>query len=143
MFQGRPPKEDAVRRRHRADTVPSVELTDHAKVYGPELPTWRKWLLPTMQWWQAWRTSPQAVFFVETDWHELLCAAVLYDDYWNPDTTSGQRLRISAELRGRTCRFGATYEDRAKLRMRLPKAEERETAKTNVVNIDYKRRLAQ
>lgn len=144
MIRGNVPKEDSVFRRTHKDPIETVDLTESTRRLGPDLPSWRKWLLPTVQWWDTWRTSPQAVHFQETDWHELAAAALLLDEFWNPATTISVRLRISAELRARTSHFGATYEDRAKLRMRMPKtlAEETKSTGGKVVSIDYRQRLS-
>jgi hypothetical protein len=67
-----------------------------------------------------WAESPLAEEFTATDWSELLDTAVLHGAYW-----SGE-LRMAGELRLRVAKFGATPEDRARLRITFAVADEKE-----------------
>lgn len=72
------------------------------------------WHPMTLQWWDTWRRSAQAMKMVETDWQELLATAVLHHNVW-----AYGRVQLAAELRQRVTRFGATVSDRVSLRMNL------------------------
>src|SRR5699024_12788680 len=62
---------------------------------------------------------PQAEHFGSTDWSFLLDTAILHANLWvNGDTT------VLPELRLRVAKFGATPEDRARLRMQFAEADE-------------------
>lgn len=80
-----------------------------------------QWHPMTVQWWDTWRKSAQAMKMTDTDWQELLSTAVLHHDMW-----AHGNVRVAAELRQRVTRFGATVADRISLRMNLvePGAED-------------------
>lgn len=61
--------------------------------------------------WDTWATSPQAQTFEETDWAELEMTVVLVDRFHQGET------KLAAEIRLRVAKWGATVEDRARLRM--------------------------
>lgn len=100
-----------VRRRNKAAAVPVLEAD--GKVYGPELPASHEWPEATVKWWAAWRTSAQARKFGETDWLFLIDTAVLHAEFWLGNRT------LAAELRLRVAKFGATLEDRARLKFAI------------------------
>jgi hypothetical protein len=93
-----------------------VEVDD--VVRGPELPGSFEWPDQTRLWWETWRASPQASTFTDTDWSFLLDTAVMHAEFW-----LGNRA-LAGELRLRVAKFGATPEDRARLKMSIgdPKA---------------------
>jgi hypothetical protein len=110
---------DASQRRRRNKAAPATVLTPDGKVYGPELPEDFDWPDATLKWWEAWRTAAQASRFTETDWSFLIDTAVLHAEFW-----LGNRNRsVAAELRLRAAKFGATPEDRARLRLQVGEAE--------------------
>jgi hypothetical protein len=76
-----------------------------------------RWPDQTRDWWQMWRDSPLSVDFTSTDWSELLDSALLHARVW-----SGE-LKWLPELRLRTAKFGATPEDRARLRIQFAEAD--------------------
>ena len=78
------------------------------------------WPPRTREWWQMWADSPLSAEFTATDWSELLDAAVLHARYWQGD------VKLAAELRLRVAKFGATPEDRARLRITFAAADEAE-----------------
>ncbi|OLT75211.1 hypothetical protein AWB96_15975 [Mycobacteroides chelonae] len=65
-----------------------------------------------------WKDSPLSSEFTSTDWSELLDTAVLHARYWSGD------VKVAAELRLRVAKFGATPEDRARLRIQFAAANE-------------------
>jgi hypothetical protein len=72
------------------------------------------WHPMTVQWWETWRVSAQAMKMVDTDWQELLATAILHHEMWAHGRTGA-----ASELRQRVSRFGATVSDRVTLRMNL------------------------
>jgi hypothetical protein len=65
-----------------------------------------------------WGTSPLSDRFSANDWSELLDTAVLHGRFWSGSVT------VAAELRLRVAKFGATPEDRARLRITFAAADE-------------------
>jgi len=76
------------------------------------------WPQATLRWWQMWADSPLSDEFTSTDWSVLLDTAVLHARFWDGD------YRVAAELRLRVAKFGATPEDRARLRITFAAADE-------------------
>lgn len=89
----------------------------------PALPKGIKWPAQTRAWWRMWRDSPMAVMFTATDWDFLLDTALLHAKVW------GERdMKSLPELRLRVAKFGATPEDRLRLRIELvPEESKSET----------------
>jgi hypothetical protein len=115
--RGVPPKPADQRRRRNA--VPeTVAVAEDGLERGPELPA-GDWPMVTLAWWATWRRSPQAQTFTATDWDFLLDTALLHAELWR-----GER-SVAAELRLRVAKFGATPEDRMRLRLavKVPDAE--------------------
>ena len=61
--------------------------------------------------------SPLSAEYTETDWSFLLDTAYLHALYWKGD------FRVAGELRLRVAKFGATPEDRARLRIQFAVAD--------------------
>lgn len=78
------------------------------------------WPAQTRVWWQMWADSPLSNDFTSTDWSELLDTARLHAAYWRGN------LKVAAELRLRVAKFGATPEDRARLRIQFAVADRAE-----------------
>jgi hypothetical protein len=76
------------------------------------------WPAPTRAWWKLWGDSPLSDEFGETDWAFLLDTALLHARFWRGDA------RVAGELRLREAKFGATPEDRLRLRMTFELADE-------------------
>jgi hypothetical protein len=108
--RGPAPKDPSeVRRRNVSPELVLVAADD--QVRGPELPDGYEWPEETRAWWQHWRESPQSQVFIDTDWSFLLDTALLHADLWLGD------LSVAGELRLRVAKFGATAEDRRRLRL--------------------------
>lgn len=116
--RGLPPKDPSKRRRRNADPIPQTVVIDDGELHGPELPPVCDWPARTIAWWETWRRSPQAGEFTRTDWDFLIDTAVLHAAYWNGN------MSIAAELRLRVAKFGATPEDRLRLRLSVTKPDE-------------------
>lgn len=125
--RGPAPKDPSRRARRNAESAPQTMLR-FQQAEPPELPTLQvmkdgelvehKWPQRTLDWWEMWKASPQAEHFSSTDWDFLLDTAVVHARLW-----SGE-LSAAAELRLRVAKFGATPEDRARLRMQFAQADE-------------------
>lgn len=125
--KGPAPKGNAVRRNAKVIALRVIEA-DPAE--QPELPEFNikitvkgevyekrfDWPDQTRDWWTMWRESPLAKEFTMNDWSELLDTALLHAALWNGD------LSVSNELRLRVAKFGATPEDRARLRIQFANA---------------------
>lgn len=118
-------KDPATRARRNKPTTPETKLGAPKKAKQPPLPVlWLTkvvdgepkryrfaWPARTRTWWKKWGESPQAGSFTATDWDYLLDTALLHARYWQGETG------VAGELRLRIAKFGATPEDRARLRM--------------------------
>lgn len=98
-------------RRRRNLTEPLTLVTPDGKTHGPALPDSEDWPDATLAWWETWRTCAQASTFTDTDWSFLLDTAILHMEFWDGDRS------VAAELRLRAAKFGATPEDRARLKI--------------------------
>lgn len=76
------------------------------------------WPARTVEWWQMWADSPLSAEFTSTDWSELLDTALLHARFWSGCVS------LAGELRLRVAKFGATPEDRARLRITFAQADE-------------------
>ncbi|MGW6597901.1 phage terminase small subunit [Streptomyces sp. NPDC055036] len=63
--------------------------------------------------WKTWVTAPQTATWVETDWAELEVTTKLVDAFFLGD------MKLAPEIRQRVAKWGATVEDRARLRMTI------------------------
>jgi len=132
---GRGPAPQARRARGNADPVPATVLP-LVKAKQPALPSFSvtyfdettgkyrsqkfAWPVQTRTWWKMWADSSLSTDFTATDWSELLDTARLHAAYWTGD------LKVAAELRLRVAKYGATPEDRARLRIQFAAADEAE-----------------
>ncbi|MEU6641248.1 hypothetical protein ABZ863_01720 [Saccharomonospora sp. NPDC046836] len=127
--RGPAPKDPSRRARTNKDPVP-LRVIAAEPVPQPELPDFEievddelvefVWPQRTREWWRMWAESPLSAEFTSTDWSELLDTAVLHARFWRGDH------KIAAELRLRVAKFGATPEDRARLRITFAQADEAE-----------------
>jgi hypothetical protein len=98
-------------RRRRNQSEPLTVMQADGESHGPDLPEGVDWPDATRDWWDTWRRAPQAQTFTDTDWSFLLDTAVLHMEFWDGDRS------VAAELRLRAAKFGATPEDRARLKI--------------------------
>lgn len=112
--RGPAPKKGHQRERDTARrTATQFEMVEDDEVRGPDLPGGIDWPVVTLTWWNTWRNSSQAASFTETDWDFLVDTALLHARFWKGDE------KVAGELRLRVAKFGATPEDRARLRMQV------------------------
>lgn len=119
-----PAPKDPTKRRRRNAADPETVIVPDDEIRGPELPDGvlgsdkdgndYEWHPMTVAWWQTWRESPQASTFTATDWAFLLDTALMHTSMWS----KGQ-WTLAAEVRLRAAKFGATPEDRARLKLKV------------------------
>lgn len=110
-------------------------LVPDDQVRGPELPDSVDWPAQTVKWWTTWRHSPLSQAFTETDWDFLTDTAMLHALYWQGETG------VAAELRLRVAKFGATPEDRMRLKVQIDDGSQKPQANTRESSADRRRRL--
>lgn len=117
---GRGPSPKPADRRARAnkDDTPTTTIA-HVRAEQPDLPDGVPWTERTRTWWAMWGDAPQAAGFIATDWDFLLDTALMHHALW----AEGD-LKMAAEIRLRVAKFGATPEDRSRLRMQFEPAGE-------------------
>lgn len=76
------------------------------------------WPPATRRWWQMWADNPLSAEFTESDWEYLLDTALLHARFWNGE------VKLAAELRLRVAKFGATPEDRARLKIQFADSDD-------------------
>jgi hypothetical protein len=121
--RGPAPSKDRSQRVRPGKGVPeTTTVASDEQLRGPALPDDaipEPWHPRTQAWWDTWRRSPQAQTFTETDWDFLLDTALMHHTMWLKG-----RWEFASELRLRAAKFGATPEDRARLRMQIAPSPE-------------------
>lgn len=118
--RGAAPKETHQRARDTKRRIDDKALRVPDKPYDgaiPKLPE-NDWEPATLEWWKTWTTSPQAHLFQSTDWMTLIETAYIANAFF------GGNLTVASELRLRVAKFGATPEDRARLRLQFQPLDE-------------------
>lgn len=127
---GRGPAPKPVARRARSNKDSSgLTVLRFEPARAPELPDLglddkgekQEWHARTAAWWSMWARSAQADTFTETDWSFLLDTALMHHAMW-----AKGHWTLAAEVRLRVAKFGATPEDRARLRMVFADADEKD-----------------
>ena len=110
--RGPAPKDTRSRARDQKRLEEALTIvTSDGTLHGPELPEGFEWPAATVTWWETWRLSPQAKTFTDTDWSFLVDTAVMHAEFWLGDRS------VAGELRLRVAKFGATPEDRMRLKI--------------------------
>lgn len=118
---GRGPAPKPADQRVRRNKEPiRTKVSAAGAVRGPELPggfvgpdgELVPWHECTARWWENWRRSPQAATFTATDWDFLLDTALMHHKMW-----ANGRWDFASEVRLRVAKFGATPEDRLRLKL--------------------------
>lgn len=122
--RGPAPKDPEKRARRNSDPVP-LRVIPVTPTGQPELPEGVEWPEQTRSWWHMWSASPLSADYTETDWDFLLDTALLHAAFWQGDT------KLAGEIRLRVAKFGATPEDRARLRIQFAAADEAEEKRGN------------
>lgn len=116
--RGPAPKPADRRARRNQSAGPAPTIIEHIPVDQPPLPEDLPWPEQTVRWWEMWRESPLSRSFGLTDWAFLLDTALLHAQLWGACDMS-----VMGELRLRVAKFGATPEDRARLRIQFAEAD--------------------
>lgn len=124
--QGPAPKPAGRRARTNKDDKPQIVLGRFVPMCAPPLPDDIDWHPRTRNWWELWGASSQAETFTATDWSFLLDTALMHHAMWS----KGQ-WTLAAEVRLRVAKFGATPEDRARLRMVYADADEKDSKRAS------------
>lgn len=124
--RGPAPKNPNKRGGHRQPEAMRVIVAE--PVAQPDLPTIQVeqdgelvefvWPSATQTWWRMWSDSPLSSEFTSSDWSYLLDTALLHAKLWSGSAS------VAAELRLRVAKFGATPEDRARLRITFAQADD-------------------
>ncbi len=123
--RGPAPKDPSKRVRRNADPVGgrviSILRSQPGQLPADLLPDGDVWHPATLRWWQRWVESPLAADLPEVDWSELEATAVLHHEFMQKRTFT-----LASELRLRMQKYGATPEDRARLRITVADADEKD-----------------
>lgn len=119
---GRGPAPKPVRSRKRASAAREAEITavvDTGTLSGPPLPDGvlpdaRDWHPQTRELWDALRRSPLLKDEPPLGWQFLLDTALMHDTMW-----AKGRWEFASEVRLRLAKFGATPEDRMRLKVQI------------------------
>lgn len=133
------PKEDPARRNKHSELT--LDRRDDDTLIGPDLSWTIDWNHKTREWWDTWRRSPIAPMLEETDWEELENTALLHHNIWSNKVSVAQMAAALAEIRQRVAKYGATYEDRLKLRIKFADTALKEDKLAEGPKVNYKDRL--
>lgn len=126
--RGPAPKVTASRERDEKRRHAGKQTLDaDGELRGPDLPE-ADWHPATVAWWSTWRKSAQAKLLIDTDWSFLLDTALMHNAMW-----SNQRWEFAAEIRLRVAKFGATLEDRQRLKLDVSTGPEAPRASLTVM----------
>lgn len=135
---GRGPAPKPAERRVRRNTdVKAAQALRLVREPAPRLPSLgvdkdgeqQVWHPRTVDWWSMWSSSELAKDFTATDWSFLLDTALMHHAMWS----KGQ-WTLAAEVRLRVAKFGATPEDRARLRIVFADADEKDEKRSGRVS---------
>jgi hypothetical protein len=120
--------------RTQARNDAATKLSADGDLRGPDLPE-GAWHPRTLEWWNTWRRSAQAQVMTPTDWDVLMETALLHTELWNGDT------KAAAELRLRVAKFGATVEDRLRLKIQVEAEVKQAATPAPAAKADRRKRL--
>lgn len=129
---GRGPRPKDPSKRARRNKEPDLKVIPAVPTKQPKLPVIEipvmdsdgnvkkvrfHWPAVTKRWWKMWAESPLSVDYTDVDWSFLMDTAYIHARYWKGD------VKLGPELRLRIAKFGATPEDRARLRIQFAVAD--------------------
>lgn len=105
--------------RGKAPKLPMRELADTGEMHGPELPDGvlpggEDWHPMTRALWDSLRRSPLLAEEPELGWVFLIDTALMHSVMW-----SKGKWEFASEVRLRLAKYGATPEDRLRLRLKI------------------------
>lgn len=94
-----PAKKDPslVARRNKPSAKTVLKPPASAKV--PPLPKGPRWYPQVRDWWKRAWSSPMATQWAEADRDAMFLAAMLQQQFWDPDTSSSTRNQTAAQIR--------------------------------------------
>lgn len=125
-------KPDDQRARRNKDAIP-LRVVEVKPSPQPHLPGNIDWHPQVLIWWAIWGDSELAAEFTDVEWNYLAETALLQQEFWNGD------MKVASELRLRAAKFGATPEDRARLRIQVVSAVEAEARAEDRANLPSSR----
>lgn len=131
------PKENPARNNKHTQTV--LPRREDGELIGPDLNWSIDWHPITRAWWDEWRRSELALILEPSDWQFLQDTAYIHHRSYNDTRASiAQVTAAMAEIRQRVAKFGATFEDRIKLRIRFAEATTAEAKAAAGPQVDKK-----
>lgn len=125
MARGPAPKPADRRARGNKDQIPTrviqMERTGPQDMPDDLLELGEHWHPATVRWWKRWADSAITQDWTPVDWSELEACAVLHHEFMKKRTFT-----LASEIRLRMAKFGATPEDRQRLRILLADADEKD-----------------
>ena len=118
--RGPQPKDPSRRARGNKDPIAQTVI-EFVHAQAPALPAGVEWCDATKRWWAHWTEAPQAENFTALDWDVLLDTAIMHNAMWRDG-----EMKYAPEIRLRVAKFGATPEDRARLRMVFADADDKD-----------------
>lgn len=108
MPPGPNPKDPSLRARRNKTTTRAV-LPSERNGDIPPLPEHIEWFEVVEQWWKdTWSKAPQVDQWDESAVHVLYLAAMLYQQFWDPETKATTRVSTANEIRQLLAQFGLT-----------------------------------
>lgn len=96
-----------------------------------------------LEWYEVFRRSPQSMVCADTDWLFIRDTAFIYQLFWDaPEKFHNAKLGYIKEFRQRMGMYGATFEDRLKLRMDVNTPQSSQSEQKQIENdaakaVDY------
>lgn len=122
---GRGPAPAPQRRRRNKDSTEPTVVVNAGELHGPDLPSGvlpegQEWHPQTVALWDALRRNPLLADEPELGWQFLIDTALMHHTMW-----SKGRWEFASEVRLRVAKYGATPEDRMRLKVKItPPASE-------------------
>lgn len=135
--RGAAPKDPSRRARRNVDIAPTTRL-EFVRIKPPELPAEYPWHPMTLRWWRTWQESPMADLMGPTDWSFMMDTALMHHAMWE----KGQ-WTLAAEVRLRVAKFGATPEDRLRLRIQWADADQRDSEVPQATSVPNRRKYGE
>lgn len=116
---GRGPAPAPQRRRRNKDSVAPEVIVNDGELHGPELPAGvlpddQEWHPQTVALWDALRRNPLLADEPDLGWQFLIDTALMHHTMW-----SKGRWEFASEVRLRVAKYGATPEDRMRLKVKI------------------------
>lgn len=117
-----PKKHASVRARaNKASTAATLTAVDGREV--PPMPSGPDWHSETVAWWADVWSSPMSPEWDESDVHNVVICALLYNDIWRAETAR-ERKEAAGEFRLQRRDLGLTPYDRRRLEWTIEQAED-------------------